>query len=128
VEYTPKLEVSDSYPSILMVGTTLYQFGSGSRSSRSARLAQFSPEPFLEVNGADARKLSITSGDKVRVISKVGEITARVRTTDTLPQGMVFMPLPSPQNPVNVLFDISLDPQTKAPFIKACCVRVERMS
>ncbi len=127
VEYTPKFEAGDGYPFVLIVGTTLYQFGSGSRSSRSSRLAKFSPEPFLEVSDPDARELGIVLGDGVKVMSRVGETTARARIVDTLPPGMLFMPLSSPQNYVNALFDVSLDPQTKTPALKACRVRVERI-
>jgi formate dehydrogenase alpha subunit len=128
VEYTPKIAAGDSYPFTLMVGTVLYQFGSGSRSSRSPRLREFFLEPFLEVSDPDAKDLGVALGDKVKVISKVGEITAKTRIVDTLSQGMLFMPLPSPKNPVNALFDIDLDPQTKAPALKACRVKLERIS
>jgi predicted molibdopterin-dependent oxidoreductase YjgC len=128
VEYTPKLETGNGYPFTLMVGTTLYQFGSGSRSSRSPRLREFFLEPFLEMNGSDAKDLGIALGDEVQVISKAGKLRTKVRIVDTLPQGMFFMPLPSPQSPVNALFDISLDPQTKSPALKACSVRLERIS
>jgi predicted molibdopterin-dependent oxidoreductase YjgC len=41
---------------------------------------------------------------------------------------MVFMPLSFPDTPVNSLFDIVLDPATKAPSVKACSVKIERIS
>jgi len=37
------------------------------------------------------------------------------------------MPLSFPDTPVNTLFDIMLDPETKAPSVKACSVKVERV-
>jgi anaerobic selenocysteine-containing dehydrogenase len=79
------------------------------------------------VSDPNARDLGIVLGDEVKVMSRVGETMARARIVDTLPPGMLFMPLSSPQNYVNALFDVSLDPQTKTPALKACRVRIERI-
>jgi len=129
VEYTALDDTSkDEYPFTLQCGSILYQFGTGSRSSRSSRLSKFCPEAFVEISGDDAEKLSIGDGDAVRVISAAGEITTVARVVDTLPQGMLFMPASFPKSPVNELFDIMLDPQTKTPAIKACAVKLERIS
>jgi hypothetical protein len=38
------------------------------------------------------------------------------------------MPLSFPDTPVNALLDIVLDPETKAPSVKACSVKIERIS
>jgi len=37
------------------------------------------------------------------------------------------MPISFPESPVNELFDIKLDPRSKAPFLKSCAVRLERI-
>jgi predicted molibdopterin-dependent oxidoreductase YjgC len=50
-----------------------------------------------------------------------------VKITDTLREGMLFMPVSFPGTPVNELFDIVLDPETKAPSLKACSVRIEKI-
>jgi predicted molibdopterin-dependent oxidoreductase YjgC len=39
---------------------------------------------------------------------------------------MLFMPFSFPEAPVNGLFDIILDPETKSPALKACKVKVEK--
>jgi anaerobic selenocysteine-containing dehydrogenase len=46
---------------------------------------------------------------------------------DTLPEGMVFMPVSFPLTPVNELFGIALDPRSKTPAFKTCAVKVERI-
>jgi predicted molibdopterin-dependent oxidoreductase YjgC len=102
--------------------------GTGSRSSRARRLKRFSPRSFAEICEADARKLAVTDGDEVKVISAVGEVTTTIKISDTVRKGMVFMPLSFPDTPVNALFDIVLDPETKAPSVKACSVRIEKIS
>jgi formate dehydrogenase alpha subunit len=128
IEYTPQArEKKSDYPFTLLTGATLYHFGTGSRSFRSLRLKKFSPEAFVEVGDSDARKLAITDGEKVKVISAVGGLTTMVKITDALPEGMLFMPVSFPETPVNELFDIVLNPETKAPLLKACSVKIEKL-
>ncbi len=129
VEYVPPAGLSgDEYPLTLMVGSTLPHFGSGTRSSRSPRLKKFSPQAWVEICNHDARRLSVNDGDKVRVVSHVGDMTTSIRVTETLPSGMLFMPMSFPGSPVNELFGIVLDPRSKTPSLKSCAVRLERMN
>ena len=128
VEYVPPAKAKKGYPFTLLTGTIFNHFGSGSRSSRSSRLKKFSPEAFVEICESDARKLAITDGERVKVISTVGEVSTTVKITDTLREGMLFMPVSFPGTPVNELFDIVLNPETKAPSLKACSVRIEKIS
>jgi predicted molibdopterin-dependent oxidoreductase YjgC len=128
VKYTPQAKSqADGYPFTLLAGTILYQFGSGSRSSRSKRLNQFCPESFVEIGEADAKQIGLKQGDKVRVISPAGEVTTTIKLSQTLPRGMVFMPISFPGSPVGELFDIALDPQSKNPSLKACKIQRERV-
>jgi len=128
VEYTQQgWSNKPDYPFTLLTGTILYHFGTGNRSSRASRLKKFSPQSFVEVGDSDARKLAIADGEKVKIISPVGELTATVKITDTLPEGTLFMPLSFSETPVHALFDIVLDPETKAPSLKACSVRLEKI-
>jgi formate dehydrogenase alpha subunit len=129
VEYAPQtMERESDYPFTLLTGGILYHSGTGSRSSRARRLRKFSPRSFVEICEADARKLAVTDGDDVKVISAVGEVTTTIKISDTVRKGMVFMPLTFPDTPVNALFDIVLDPETKAPSVKACSVKIEKVS
>ena len=129
VEYAPKArEWESDYPFTLLTGSILYHCGTGSRTSRARRLKKFAPRSFVEICESDARKLDVTDGDEVKVISGVGEVTTTVRISDTVRKGMVFMPLSFPDTPVNALLDIVPDPETKAPSVKACSVRIERIS
>ena len=129
VEYRPRsAEAKKNYPMTLLTGTILYHFGSGARSSRSRRLKKFMPEHLIEISEASAEKLGIKQGDKVKVISPTGELTTTVSLTDTLPEGMLFMPISFSETPVNDLFDIVLDSETKIPSFKACNVRIERIA
>ena len=128
VQYEPQEETpKDGYPLTLLTGSVLYHSGTGSRSSRSPRLSEFSPESYLEIGEPDATQFGISEGDEVRVVSPTGEVTAVAKFTDVLPEGMLFMPLSFPSTPINQLFGIALDPRAKTPALKACAVKLERI-
>jgi formate dehydrogenase alpha subunit len=127
VDYIPSQKSGDAgYPLTLMVGSSRYRFGSGTRSSYSSRLSRFSPEAFLEISETDAGDLGIRDGDEVRVISSEGEIGTRARVSDVLPGGLLYLPRAFPGGHVLELFPDFLDDQVKAPPLKTCAVRLER--
>ena len=129
VVYSPsKNGAADGYPLTLLSGSILPHFGNGSRSSRASRLKKFSPHAWVEISQAGAEHLGFSDGDAVKVVSPAGEVTTTIRLTDTLPSGMLFMPMSFPESPVNELFGIALDPQAKTPSLKGCAVRLERIS
>ena len=128
VEYASQArEKKSDYPFTLLTGSILYHLGTGSRTSRARRLRKFAPRSFVEICESDARKLGVTDGDDVKVVSAVGEVAAAIKISDTVRKGMVFMPLSFPDTPVNALFDMVLDRETKAPSVKACSVKIERV-
>jgi formate dehydrogenase (NADP+) alpha subunit len=120
-------EAPDGYPFTLLVGTDLFQFGAGSRSSRASRLRRFRSQPFVDVSEADAHRLGIGEGDPVRLFSPTGEVSARARIDGAVGEGTLFMPASFPAAPVNVLFDGVVDPCSGTPALKACAVGVERI-
>jgi len=126
--YTPPPDgAREGYPFVLLTGTTLHHLGTGTRSSRARRLVKFSPQAFLEIGAPDAIKVAVTNGDRARIVSPTGEVSATVRITDTLPEGMLFMPVSFPEAPVNGLFDIALDTEAKIPALKSCYVKVAKV-
>ncbi|MFO7773055.1 MAG: formate dehydrogenase subunit alpha [Dehalococcoidia bacterium] len=128
VNYVPPAKAKKSYPFTLLTGTTLYHFGTGSRSSRSPRLKEYSSQAFVEIGETDAQKLDLSHGDRVTIMSPVSKLTTIVRIVDGLPEGTLFMPISFPEAPVSELFDIVLNPETKAPSLKVCSVRIEKNS
>jgi len=126
VPWVSHRETDNDYPLTLLTGATLFHHGTGTRSSRAPRLKVFHPRALLELGTSDATGLGIGHGDWVRVVSPAGQVAATVKITDALPQGTCFLPASFPDTPVNQLFTITLDPETKAPSLKACNVRIER--
>jgi formate dehydrogenase alpha subunit len=126
--YTPPAEPStNGYPLTLLSGSILPHFGSGTRTLRASRLKEFSPKPWLEISRDEAKRFKLGDGDLVRVVSPAGELTTTVRVTD-LPAGLLFMPVSFPESPVGELLEVKLDPRSKAPSLKSCPVRLERMT
>ena len=126
VQWVSHRKTDSDYPLTLLTGATLYHHGTGTRSSRAPRLKVFHPQALLELGASDATGLGIGHGDRVRVVSPAGQVAATVKITDALPQGTCFLPTSFPDTPVNQLFAITMDPEAKAPSLKACNVRIER--
>jgi formate dehydrogenase alpha subunit len=127
-EYTSPADVArDKYPFILLVGSVLFSFGSGTRSSHSKRLKRFCPGALLSISSGDAGDLDIRDGDIIKVISAQGEVLAPVKIDAGLRRGLLFMPLSASESPVYDLFDITPHHQTKVPALKSCAVKLERI-
>ena len=82
----------------------------------------------MEIYESDAKKLAIADGEKVKIISAISEVTATVKITDVVREGILFIPISFPETPVNELFDIILNPETKTPSLKACSVKIEKIT
>ncbi len=128
VDYAPEEGPLEEYGLTLVTGSSLYQFGTGARTSRSSRLSSFSPPPYVEISASDARRLGIEDGDEVQVTSALAAIEAIARVTDIQPAGVVFAPLAFPEGKVNRLFPAIVDPQSQTPALGHVAVRVERRS
>jgi formate dehydrogenase alpha subunit len=126
VDYVAEEGVSDEYPLTLVTGSSLYQFGTGSRTSRSTRLSSFAPQPYVEISATDAGRLGIDDGEEVQIVSTMAAVGAVARVTDVQPVGVVFAPLASPDGRVNRLFPAIVDPQSKTPALGHVAVRLER--
>lgn len=126
VEFEPPEPAEDGYPLVLIAGTILYHAGRGSWTSMSPRLSRFAQGGYLEICEADAVKAGAKEGEEVKIVSREGSASARVRISERVPRGTVFMPVCFPSAPVNDLFDSALDTRSKTPATRACMVRLER--
>jgi predicted molibdopterin-dependent oxidoreductase YjgC len=123
VEYVHSEKTPDDrYPLVLVTGSTLHGFGSGTRSSRALRLKSFIPKAWVNISNGDSNRYQVNTGDNVRIVSPDGEISAIVRTSDDLDEGTLFMPSSFPDSPVNTLFGFD-----SGNSLKTCSVRLERI-
>lgn len=127
VEYVPPDEpVNEEYPLVLSTGRRLYHYHTGTM-TRGGMLDEQMPADYLEISEADAGRLGIEDGEKVRVRSRRGmmEITARV--TDRVPEGVIFSSFHFAETPVNRLTNPKMDAIAKIPELKVCAARVEKL-
>jgi formate dehydrogenase alpha subunit len=123
----PEGKNKDDYPYQLITGSVRYRFGSGGRSSHSNRLSRYCGDTFLDISRADAKKLGLKDGKMAKVISYCGEITLPVRIDTMLSQGLLFTSISAAEGNINELFSNAINPQSKAPAIKSCAVRLEKV-
>ncbi|MGB9846587.1 MAG: molybdopterin dinucleotide binding domain-containing protein, partial [Desulfotomaculales bacterium] len=109
-------------------GRRLYHYHTGTMTMRTGALEAAYPEEYLEINPADAEKLGIGDGDRVRVTSRRGSVELAARVTDKVTPGMVFTSFHYPQAAVNRLTNPARDPVAKIPELKVCAVRVEKIT
>lgn len=115
----------DTYPMVLTTGRLLEHWHTGSMTRRSKFLDALEPEAVVSMNGSDIRRLALTPGDSVRVTTRRGSISLKLREDWELPQGLVFIPFCYAEAPANALTNPQLDPIGKIPEFKFCAVRVE---
>ncbi|MBR4223741.1 MAG: molybdopterin-dependent oxidoreductase, partial [Oscillospiraceae bacterium] len=128
VDYKPSQELPDEeYPYILTTGRILYQYNAAAMTSRVPGLNEIAGEGFIEVNFRDAEALGISNGEKIKVISRRGEITAAARVGRKVSQGETWMPFHFPDSPVNVITNAALDDFARIPEYKVCAVRLEKI-
>ncbi len=114
------------YPLVLTTGRLLYQFHTRTMTGKVAGLNEVAGEPFLMVNPKDARAAGVRDGGWVRVRSRRGSLKVRVRISDAIKQGVVFMPFHYADAPANILTTDARDPISGIPQFKACAVRLEK--
>ena len=128
VDYKPSQELPDEeYPYILTTGRILYQYNAAAMTARVKGLMDIAGEGFIEVNFRDADSLGIANGERIKVVSRRGEITAVARVGRKVSQGETWMPFHFPDSPVNMLTNAALDEFARIPEYKVCAVRLEKI-
>jgi formate dehydrogenase alpha subunit len=128
LEYKPPAELPDkAYPFLLTTGRGLFHYHTGSMTRRVRGLDAIDPEAAVEISPDDARKLGITDGEKVKVVSRRGEVVTKARVTEKVPPNVVFMTFHFAESPANVLTGSALDPVAKIPEFKVSAVRIEKL-
>ncbi len=125
--YLPPAEVTDKqYPFILTTGRILQQYHTATMTRRSKGLVSRTPDAFVEINPADAKKLGIAAGDKIEISSRRGKITVNADVTPSVDKGVVFVPFHYHEAAVNRLTNAAMDPIANIPEYKVCAVNLKR--
>ncbi len=128
VEYRPSMELEDEdYGLLLSTGRTLYHYNAATQTRRESGLAAKQPEPFVEIHPRDAKKRDIAHGDRVRVVSRRGEIEVRAIVSRQVRPGCIWMPLHFAEARANVLTNDAGDPITGTAEYKVCAAEVVKI-
>ena len=128
-EHIPPAELPDrEYPLMLTTGRILYQYHTSTMSRRSKGLVSRTPDAFVEINPADAKKLGIGHGDKVEVASRRGTIEVTAEVSRKCDEGVVFIPFHYSEAAVNRLTNKAIDPVANIPEYKVCAVKMRKVA
>jgi formate dehydrogenase alpha subunit len=124
-EDIPLVEPPDEeYPFTLTTGSLYWHWHSGTMIRRSATLSREYPDVFAAINPADAEQLGIRKNQRIRIISKRGEIETAAIITDRVQIKTVFIPQHYKNTAGKVLLNPSKVTGAKVPDM-FCAVRIE---
>ena len=128
--YVAPPEVPDEdYPFWLNTGRVLEHWHTGSMTRRVPQLNAAMPEAYVELHPVDAARLNISTGDKVRIESRRGELVlpAWINGRSVPQKGMVFVPFFDEAGLINKVTLDAYCPMSKEPDYKKCAVKVEKV-
>jgi formate dehydrogenase (NADP+) alpha subunit len=125
IEFAPAAELPDEeFPILLTTGRMLYHYGTMTRNSKG--LNNHVPEELAEVNAEDLAKLGVEDGGTIFMESRRGKLSTKVKVTDRVPPGVIFMTHHFFETPVNELTNGAYDKVTKTYEYKVCAVRISK--
>ncbi len=128
VEYRPSAELPDNdYPLVLSTGRTLYHYNAATQTRRDPGPVAKQRGNFIELHRSDAKKLGVTHGESVKVISRRGEVEAEAWVSPRVKRGCIWMPMHFAESRANLLTNDAGDCVTGTGEYKVCAVRVEKL-
>ncbi|WP_435139826.1 molybdopterin-dependent oxidoreductase [Formosa sp. A9] len=125
-------EPNADYPLILTTGRVRDQWHTMTKTGKVSRLKTHYASPVLEISPVDAFIHKIKDGDVAEVTSANGIVRVRAKVTDSVKNGVVFLPmhwgkqLQSDLNRANNLTHTIVDPVSKEPDFKYTRVSVAK--
>jgi len=126
LEYRESAELpTGQYPLLLTTDRSLYHYHTSTMTMRVEGLKALGDRERLKIHPDDASRHGVVDGQKVKVVSRRGQVEVDVQVTDVCPPGIVSMTFHFPDVPTNVLTNSATDPVAKIPETKVCAVRIE---
>lgn len=123
-DYVPTDEkTGPRFPLLLTTGRILSQYNVGAQTRRTAN-SQWHEEDLLEMHPADADNRGFTEGQWVKLASRSGETTLRLKISDRVAPGVVYTTFHHPQTQANVVTTDFSDWATNCPEYKVTAVQV----
>ncbi len=125
--YRPAAEPVDAeYPYIFTTGRILYHYHTRTMTGKVEGLNAIAGNSYVEINPTDAAKHGVLNGEPVLVTSRRGKLTVPASVTESVPEGVVFMPFHFADGPANMLTNTIIDPIAKIPEYKVCAVSIAK--
>jgi len=126
VEHEPPAEIPDEeYPLMLSTGRMLFHYNVGTMSRRTPILEREHPRNFVQISPADAQRLGVRPNGKARVATRRGSLTVDAQVTDSIKEGVIWMPFHFAEAPANVLTNDAFCPISRTAEYKVCAAKVE---
>ncbi|MBN2654269.1 MAG: molybdopterin-dependent oxidoreductase [Nitrospirae bacterium] len=116
VELTIAEEPDSQYPFRLVTSTILQH--SGSFSMLSKNLDAIASEPYIQINSADASRLSINPDAFIEISSRRGSAVAKAVVSDEVPEGTLFAPVHFSSARINALTYAAVDGRVPLAAVK----------
>jgi formate dehydrogenase major subunit len=124
---SPAETPDEEFPMVLTTGRQLEHWHTGAMTRRASNLDALEPAPTAAINPRTLARMGIHAGDRIRVVTRRGEIELWARADEALQDDMVFVPFAYVEAAANMLTNPQLDPYGKIPEFKYCAARVERL-
>jgi formate dehydrogenase alpha subunit len=129
IEYLPPEELPDKeYPYMLTTGRIYVHYHTGTMTRRSPSLNKEVEEGFAEINPRQAKELGIIQGERIKVLSRRGEIEIKADLSERMERNTIFIPFHFVESAANRLTNPAFDPIAKIPEFKVCAVKIERLN
>lgn len=126
-EYTQAAELpGEEYNFILITGRQLEHWHTGSMTRNASILNALEPEPVVSIHPEDMREAGIQAEGFIKITSRRGTLSARVRPDNGLQRGSIFMAFCYVEAAANLLTIEELDPFGKIPEFKFCAVKIAK--
>ena len=117
----------EEYPVMLTTGRILYQYHTMTMTGKNSGLMKTAGENYMEIHPDLAETLHLIQGETVRVSSRRGSIKVKIKITNKTNKNTVFIPFHFAGG-ANILTNNALDRFAKEPELKACAVKIEKLS
>jgi len=114
------------FPFRLCIAPSLYNYGTGTRSSRSERLKKIEHTRIVMVNPDDAAKRELKQGDVAEVTSPQGKIKAMVKVVDDIKKKHLILQGNDKKDPTGKIIPLMFDEESKAPYYQGLRVDIQR--
>ena len=127
---SPRHAADAEFPLILNTGRMRDQWHTMTRTGKSVRLAEHTPEPFIDLHAQDALLYGVQAGQLARIVTRWGAMVARVQTSGGVARGSLFAPIhwndqTASDARVGGLVNPVVDPISGEPEFKHTPVRIE---